>query len=279
YQAGLAIEDNRFYHAMMQAERLAAIGQTIATLSHHIKNILQGVRSGSYLIDLGIKDKKLDVLEQGWGIVQKNQDKIYNLVMDMLSISKERQPALEPADLNAVAADVVELMAPRAKERNVELTLRKADEMPETMLDAEGIHRALLNIVTNAIDAVDGCDAPRVLVETSFDLERQIVKAAVADNGCGIAEDQHEKLFQIFHSTKGARGSGLGLAVTKKIVQEHGGSVRVKSRPNEGSRFTIELPLKKYDKPTVEDSDADFKAFKAQLAEDAEKADLEDAVE
>ncbi len=86
HQAGLAIENTQFYEAKLQAERLAAVGQTIATLSHHIKNILQGIRGGSYLIDMGLNDQDEAIVRRGWTIVEKNQGKIYNLVMDMLIV-------------------------------------------------------------------------------------------------------------------------------------------------------------------------------------------------
>ncbi|HZT80755.1 MAG TPA: FHA domain-containing protein, partial [Gemmataceae bacterium] len=90
HQAALAVEETRYHHAMVQAERLAAIGQTIAALSHHIKNILQGLRSGSDILKMGLADRNDTLLQQGWRIVEKNQAKIYDLVMDMLSYSKER---------------------------------------------------------------------------------------------------------------------------------------------------------------------------------------------
>ena len=121
HQSGLAIENTLFYNDKIQAERLAAVGQTIAILSHHIKNILQGTRSGSYLIDLGLKEKDESIIRQGWTIVDKNQTKIYNMVMDMLSFSKDREPAVEPADLNETIADVVELMQSRAEDLGVRL--------------------------------------------------------------------------------------------------------------------------------------------------------------
>ncbi len=114
HQAALAVEDTSYYSAMVQAERLAAIGQTIATLSHHIKNILQGIRGGSYLIEEGLKSSEFEIVSKGWAIVDKNQDKISNLVMDMLSFSKEREPEMVPADINSVVTDVVELMQSRA---------------------------------------------------------------------------------------------------------------------------------------------------------------------
>src|SRR5262249_22981653 len=106
HQAALAVEDTRYHQAMLQAERLAAIGQAIAALSHHIKNILQGLRSGSEILKMGLTDKNDALLQQGWKIVEKNQGKIYDLVMDMLSYSKEREPAIESTDINRVVEDV-----------------------------------------------------------------------------------------------------------------------------------------------------------------------------
>src|SRR5262249_33945518 len=94
HQAALAVEETRYHQAMLQAERLAAIGQAIAALSHHIKNILQGLRSGSEILKMGLSEKDDAMLQQGWRIVEKNQGKIYHLVMDMLSYSKEREPAI-----------------------------------------------------------------------------------------------------------------------------------------------------------------------------------------
>ena len=115
HQAALAVEDTSYYSAMVQAERLAAIGQTIASLSHHIKNILQGIRGGSYLIEEGLKSQDSDVVRKGWTIVEKNQEKISNLVLDMLTFSKEREPDLVPANLNELVSDVVELMLARCQ--------------------------------------------------------------------------------------------------------------------------------------------------------------------
>src|SRR6202007_1203329 len=104
------IETTRYYQAMVQAERLAAVGQTIAALSHHIKNILQGLRSGGDIVKMGLKDKDETLLVRGWSIVEKNQAKIYDLVLDMLSYSKDREPALEMVDLNQIVREVIELV-------------------------------------------------------------------------------------------------------------------------------------------------------------------------
>lgn len=241
-QTALAVENNRYQNALVKAERLAAMGQTIAMLSHHIKNILQGVRGGSYLIDMGLGNHDEDIVRKGWAIVEKNQGKIYHLVMDMLTFSKERQPVLQTADLNETVGDVCELMQSRAEECGVKLLCQPADNLPPTTFDVEGIHRAVLNIVTNAIDATEGRDEGEVTVQTGYDESADSFFVAVTDNGPGISEEKLESVFHIFESTKGARGTGLGLAVSRKIVREHGGEIRVESRPNEGCRFSLVWP-------------------------------------
>jgi two-component system, NtrC family, sensor kinase len=243
HQAALAVEDTRYYSAMVQAERLAAIGQTIATLSHHIKNILQGIRGGSYLIEMGLTEHDETIVGKGWKIVEKNQNKISALVMDMLTFSKEREPDLTTANLNTIVNDIVELLQVRAEEEQVELCWGPAAEMPDMVFDPEGIHRAVLNVVTNAIDAVMESDPPRrVAVATRHLVDRNIVEIEIRDTGPGIAADQMDKLFSPFMSTKKSRGTGLGLPVSQKILTEHGGKITVASPPGEGACFTLEFP-------------------------------------
>jgi two-component system NtrC family sensor kinase len=241
-QAALAIENSRYQEALLKAERLAAMGQTIAMLSHHIKNILQGVRGGSYLIDLGLKEHNEDHVRKGWAIVEKNQNKIYQLVMDMLAFSKERQPMMQPASLNQTVGEVCELMQSRAVECRVRLEVRLSENLPTATFDVEGIHRAVLNVVTNAIDAVEGTETGNVIVETGHEEAGDIVFVSVTDNGPGIPQDQLTRIFNIFESTKGARGTGLGLAVSQKILREHGGDITVETKPGFGCRFVLNWP-------------------------------------
>ncbi|MBU4398855.1 MAG: GAF domain-containing sensor histidine kinase, partial [Planctomycetes bacterium] len=243
HQAALAVEDTRYYSAMVQAERLAAVGQTIATLSHHIKNILQGIRGGSYLIEMGLKDHDDEVTRKGWTIVERNQNRISALVLDMLTFSKEREPDLCTAELNEVVAEVIELTRVRAEETQVELIWRPGEPMPSLVFDPEGIHRAVLNVVANAVDAVGDREAPgRVEVASQYLPQEAIVRITVEDNGPGIPADQMEHLFSPFISSKKSRGTGLGLPVSKKILGEHDGRILVQSEPGKGCRFTLELP-------------------------------------
>lgn len=272
HQAALAIEDTFYYSALVQSERLAAMGQTIATLSHHVKNILQGIRGGSYLIEAGLKRDDTDAVRKGWGIVDRNQDRISNLVMDMLTFSKEREPELVKADLNETVRDVVELMQTRAAEMNVILGQHLDESIPAAKFDQDGMHRAILNLLTNAIDStsasvnhdglgdsisgdsvsgdeesgnVDSALEPyqgKVFVSTSYDpLDGWIVD--VVDNGPGVAEVDREKIFSMFESRKGMRGTGLGLPVSAKIMREHGGAIEVRDGEHgSGVCFRLKLP-------------------------------------
>ena len=242
HQAALAVEDTSYYSAMVQAERLAAVGQTIATLSHHIKNILQGIRGGSYLIEMGLSDHDETVVRKGWDIVEKNQNKISALVMDMLTFSKEREPEVSAASLNEVVADVVELMQSRAAEMNVELSWLPAADLPTLVFDSEGIHRAILNVVTNALDACEGTAGAKVAVSTLMSKPSGQLEIIVEDNGPGIPPEDLQSIFSLFMSKKGARGTGLGLPVSQKILKEHGGDIVVESEVGRGSRFILRLP-------------------------------------
>lgn len=246
-QAALAIEDTQFYRAMLQAERLATMGQTIANLSHHVKNILQGVSGGSYLVDDGLKKEDFEVIRKGWSIVQRNQERISNLVMDMLTYSKDREPDLVRGDLRLMLDEVVELMQSRASDSGVELRWQRPEQPILVDFDSEAMHRSVLNVVTNAIDATgqmqrDDDSAGQVTVSVEFSQLKNFVRLQVTDNGLGIAEADLLRVFSPFESTKGSRGTGLGLPVSQKILREHAGDITVTSRLGEGTTFTLQWP-------------------------------------
>jgi len=250
HQAALAVEDTRYYLGMVQAERLAAVGQTVAILSHHIKNILQGINSGSYLIEKGLADSNHEMIATGWQIVEKNQNKISDLVLDMLTFSKSREPNIAMDDINRVVADVVELMGGRAREMNVVFSWHLKEAIPEFPFDAEQIHRAITNVVTNAIDAAchpdhetDDNRFPQVEMSTEWVENSRTVRIVVDDNGPGIPSDVRDTLFRPFLSHKKRMGTGLGLAVTQKILQEHEGNILIETSPFGGARFILELPM------------------------------------
>jgi len=243
HQAALAVEDTTYYGAMVKSERLAAMGQTIASLSHHIKNILQGIKGGGYLIDEGLEGADHETIRKGWGIVEKNQARISHLVMDMLSFSKKRSPGVTDMDVVVMVNESMEMMAARADEEGVVLVLQK---VPATLVchgDAAALQHALLNVIANGIDAAKDREGGSVEVSVACDLELGVVEVTVTDNGVGMNAEECGQAFSLFYSNKGHQGTGLGLAVSDKILREHGGTIQIESTPGEGSQFVLHWPV------------------------------------
>jgi signal transduction histidine kinase len=242
-QAAVAIENAVLHADIVKTERLAAIGHTIAGLAHCIKNVLHGIQGGSYMVDLGLRKDDPKTLSRGWEIVRKNNVFMQELVLDMLTYSKERQPECVPADLNELIEGICDLMAQKAAQRGVTIVWTRNPDLSEVVLDPKGIRRCLLNLVSNAVDACDELDDGRVEVVTETP-DNGTFRIKVSDSGCGISDEDKEKLFQVFFSTKGSKGTGLGLPVTHKIITEHAGQIAVDSGVGEGTTFTITLPLR-----------------------------------
>ena len=203
-QTALALENLRYQESMISAERLAAVGQTAAIMSHHIKNILQGVRGGSYLVDQGLADENLDQIRNGWGIVERNQDRIYNLVMDMLTFSKERDPKLVLISMDELIDEVCDLMQQRLVDRNIQLIKEIDGDLPKTMVDPEGFHRAILNFVVNSIDALEDKEDPKITIHCRYDPSDESFHLDVEDNGSGI--DPGGRAKPVFDYSNRARG-------------------------------------------------------------------------
>jgi signal transduction histidine kinase/pSer/pThr/pTyr-binding forkhead associated (FHA) protein len=241
-QAGLAIQNAKLYLAGVQAERLAAIGETTAALSHSIKNILQALRGGADVVEMGLRGTNLPQAAKGWRIVDRNLDKIYNLTLNLLAYSRPREPKLEMVNPKALIDDCLELIATVANEKGAMVVADVDKNHPAIPLDPSGMHQVLMNLLSNSLDAV----APRkglIQVVCRYDAENRVTTLDVIDNGSGVPPSMMQHMFQLFHSTKGNRGTGLGLAVAKKIVDEHEGSIAVRSVPDEGTTFTIRLPV------------------------------------
>jgi two-component system, NtrC family, sensor kinase len=237
---GLALDNLKLYESMVQAERLAAVGETVAFLSHHIKNVLQALVAGADVVETAIGREDIATAEKSWPIVRRGMDRINGVILNMLAFSKEREPLREPVNVNHVLTECVELESSRADERGVAI-MRDFDDLPPIGADADGLRQAFLNLIVNALDAVE--DHTGVVTVTSeYDSKNRQVVVRVIDNGRGIHQEQVDGIFTPFYSSKGQSGTGLGLAVTKKIVQEHQGRIHLKSMVGQGTTFTIALP-------------------------------------
>lgn len=235
-------EVKRLEQERLEAERLAAVGQTVAGLAHSIKNLLMGLEGGMYMVDTGMRRGATDRIAEGWQILHRNFEKTTALVKDFLSFAKGRLPELSPADPNALAQNIVELYHDAAAKQGVQLELEVSPHVREAMLDAHGLETCLTNLISNGIDAVTTLGQPggRVILRTREEGDDLVFE--VADNGCGIDQEVKSKVFTTFFTTKGGKGTGLGLLTTRKIVQEHGGSIEMESVAGQGSTFRIRLP-------------------------------------
>jgi signal transduction histidine kinase len=234
-------ELKRMEQEMIEAERLGAVGQTVAGLAHTIKNLLMGLEGGMYIVDGGLRRGDVPRIAKGWDILQRNFEKTTTLVKDFLSFAKGRLPELSPTDPNALAHDVIDLYREAARLQGVELILEAGGEVRPAPLDRQGIETCLTNLISNAIDAAAMRDQAggRVVLKTSEETGELVFE--VADNGCGMDWEVKGKVFTTFFTTKGGSGTGLGLLTTRKIVQEHGGRIDVASAPGEGATFRIRL--------------------------------------
>jgi PAS domain S-box-containing protein len=239
-------EIHRLQKEKAEAERMAAIGQTIAELAHYIKNILNGLKGGAYVINSAMKKNNMELVANGWKMIEKNIDQIANVVLDMLVYSRERKPDYQLVDPNEVVMDVLELMKERAEVSGVSIVRELTPELKNVSMDRTGIYRCLLNLVSNAIDActLNGIMDGQGLVTVRTDVpEGWAVRFQVVDNGTGMDEETQKKLFRGLFTTKGYRGTGLGLPAAQKIVEDHHGRLFFESHLGKGTTFTLSLPV------------------------------------
>lgn len=251
---GLALANADEHLMRMNNERLAAIGETVASLSHSIKNILQGLRGGADVVEIGLNKNDLAIAKNGWGILRRNLDRIVGLTMNMLAFGRKLQINLELTRVNTIAEECAQLVEAQRLEKNIAVLVDADPEMPPIAIDPGLIHQALMNLVLNAVEVVEK-DTGAVTIRVAFHEAKPLldpkrpsattpphVEVRVIDNGPGIPQDKLAWIFEPFNTTKGIRGTGLGLAVTKRIVYEHRGRIRVESRPGQGAVFRVLLP-------------------------------------
>ena len=236
------VEEKTF--KLVEAERMAAVGQTVAALTHAIKNITSGLTGGMFVLEKGVELENRQYLSEGLGMVKGNVARIKELAMDLLNYSKDREPDYALGDPNRPAREIFELMQSYAEKNGIVLKLELDPALSNAWFDPQGIHRALLNLVTNAFDAcMDLRRAAKTGIVTIRSLKPKgwALEYQVEDNGCGMDEETRSRIFQGFFSTKGSRGTGLGLMITKKIIDEHGGDIELTSATGKGTTVRIRL--------------------------------------
>jgi PAS domain S-box-containing protein len=227
----------------LRADRLAVVGQTVAGLAHGIKNIIMGLEGGMYVMGSGIQRNDDTRIRQGWAMLEDNVARISQFAKEFLSFARGSRPRARLIDPNAVAAKVVGLFSYKAANAGFDFRFQPQAGLAPAAMDEAGIHTCLSNLVSNALDACDVSDKPHPRITLSTREKDGVIVFEVEDNAEGINPELRQKLFTNFFSTKGSgKGTGLGLLTTRRIVQDHGGSVSFDSAEGVGSTFRLEFP-------------------------------------
>jgi len=227
-------------------DKLASVGLLIGSISHGIKGLLNGLDGGIYLVNSGLKKDDRERIDRGWEIAMRNVRRIRSMVMDILYYAKDREPNYETLSANDLVRDVCNIMAERAKVLEVDFEFNIGDSDGTFEADSHAIHSLLVNLIENSLDA---CRVDTVKndhkVKIGLKTNPDSIFFEVADNGIGMDQETREKAFSLFFSSKGAGGTGLGLFISNKIAQSHGGNIVVESEEKKGSRFVVTIPRKR----------------------------------
>ena len=237
-------------HEKLEAERLAAVGQTVAGLAHGIKNILTGLEGGMYVTSSGLKKGDQERVRQGWEMLERNMGRISDLTRNLLAFSRGEAIDCQEIRPSDVAREVVGLFRDSAAQFGIDV-VSEVEEVAPAWMDPEALHSCLANLVSNAIDAcqISGERGLKVRVR-AYDEASDLV-FEVIDTGCGMDYEIKQKVFTSFFTTKGRGGTGLGLLLTRKIAQQHGGTVNLSSVPGKGTTFELRFPRHRLPKPNV----------------------------
>lgn len=236
--AVIVLENSQLALRLRERDRLAAIGEMAAGLAHEIRNPLGAIKGAAEYLEpsRGPKSDDAELLQ----VIVDEANRLNSVVSQFLDYARPFRAELKTADLNEVVQKTAKLV--EAKGSTVPLVLDLDPDLPTTEVDAEQLKQVILNLVLNGIEATGDRGSP-ITITTRYVKDRERVEIAVVDRGSGIAPETIDHLFIPFFTTK-PKGTGLGLAVCQRIVNNHGGDIRVESQLGQGTKFTVRLPIK-----------------------------------
>jgi len=224
-------------------DNLSTLGLMFSVVSHNIKNILTGLDAGLYQIDRGFYKDIPGEIEEGLEVASLMKERIRRLILDVLYYAKPRQLQASRIDTAALVADVERQIRPKMGARNITFTTRVDEPAGTFEADREIFRSILLNLLENAMEACMDPQLERELsVRLTVSLHGDSLRFDVIDNGVGMEEEQRQQIFSKFYSTKGHKGTGLGLFIAHQVITQHGGRIEVAAAPGEGSHFTVIMP-------------------------------------
>lgn len=224
-------------------DHLSSLGFLISSISHGIKGLLTGLDGGIYLINSAMAKDDKDQIEEGWDVVKLMTDRIRAMVQNILYYAKERQPEWEMVDVLGFAEDIGLTVEYRIQNHHIQFERRFETSPGRFEIDSSTLRSALVNIIENAIEAtVDDTQKKNHCITLGVSGENDHIIFDIIDTGIGMDLETREQLFTLFYSSKGHHGTGLGLFIANKIIEQHGGSIKVDSTPGAGSHFQVRLP-------------------------------------
>ncbi len=225
-------------------DQLTSIGLLVGSISHGIKGLLTGLDGGIYMVNSGFERDKPERVKKGWEMVQRNVDRVRSMVLDILYYAKDRELIVEPIALETMIDDLRDSVTKKAVENSVELDFHVPDQAGFFDGDSQAIRAMLINLLENSLDACRMDDKkPSHRVDLTVRRSEPWMIIEVADNGIGMDRETREKIFSLFFSSKGLKGTGLGLFISNKIVDKHGGTIEVESEVGKGTKFIVRIPL------------------------------------
>jgi two-component system sensor histidine kinase HydH len=236
---GLLVDRERIESQRRQdQEHLAVLGEAAATIAHELKNPV--ITIGANILRMQKKAEPGDPTHARLGLIYQECQRVELLLKDMVNFSRPIDLNFEPTDVNALVRKVIEMVIPQAEKKQVELSANLDGNLPVVLTDQTRMTQVFYNLIINAVQA--SMPEQRILIRT--EKKRSQISVEFADTGCGIPPDLQPKIFDPFFSTK-KDGSGMGLAISKRIVELHQGRLLCQSNPSRGAIFTIFLPIKK----------------------------------
>lgn len=218
--------------------------------------MLTALDGGLYRLEKGITKNDLDLVADGAERVKLMVARVRNSVLEMLYYSKERELNIQLIDVRGFAEGVASFVEPKASKYNIQFEKDFHGPMERMEMDSEVISSGLVNILENAIDAcLEDESKTQHIVSFIVEGNAQSIRFRIRDNGLGIERSHQEKMFSLFFSSKGSKGTGLGLYIAHEVVKQHGGRIQVDSSPGVGTEFCIELPRKYVPQPVQEEQD------------------------
>jgi len=239
--AALLLDNERLFEENISRETLSNIGQNILNSAHGLKNLLNNIDGGAYIVERSVQNKSMEGVHEGWDILKRNSQRLRDVVLDMLLYSRPRETDFHLTDINHLCSELIILMKDSAARDHVEMAIEADDRIGKICLDHKAVSRGLMNLLGNAVFACQSKGGGKVLLSTQL-VDDETFKIIVKDDGCGIPVENLAHIFDVFFTTKGSKGTGLGLAVSKKIITEHGGTLEVESEVGAGSTFTMTFP-------------------------------------